>query len=192
MKIRTTGRWWYGFLLGGFLVAALLLIREPEEEIRTVTFSDGASVQLVGVTYGTNHLTASTPLGRLICRLPKALRDSLLSHISNRRLGVLQRVTSIPTLMLWLGTSGSSTQGPAYRRVFLQSAGGSYAGPVQFLTLLPPTVLGLGPQTIDFTAIPHRSQYLELVLFGPVQEDPDEKRVLRFLNPGFSSVPPSP
>ena len=186
MNARMSGRLLWLLLIVAFLGVGFLWISRDSETIRSVTFSDGTTVRLAAVSYGTNHLASKTLLGRLVCRLPASLRNFMLKN-RPQILGIAYLSTSTPSLVVWTeSVSPPMAPGRMKLHVFLRPAGRNHSGFDQQLTCVSAASATVPLEPVDFNDVPFRSPYLELLVFGRMHPVSSEQRFLRFPNPAYS------
>lgn len=186
MNARMSRRLLWLLSIVAILGIGFLWISRDSETIRSVTFSDGTTVRLAAITYGTNHLASTTLLGRLVCRLPTSLRNSLLKN-RPQILGISYLITPTPSLVVWTeAVSPPLAPGPMKLTVFLKAAGRDHSGIDQLLECVSADRPTVPLEPVGFNDVPFRSPYLELLVFGRNHRISPEQRLLRFPNPAYS------
>lgn len=172
-------------LVIGLLVGAGLYgLQSVRKAPRTITLNNGTSLQFVGATYGTTHVAGITPLGRLLSRLPAGLLNKL--PVNWPPLGLTVRLSSQPTLMVWLshwGPAGPPAGSYSSTRAMLRPSDGPAAGPVHYLTLVNSLSNQPKLEGIYASELPQRARQLEIVFFEGDFEKSELRGAFGFRNP---------
>jgi hypothetical protein len=167
-------------------VGALLWLGIPKNSQRTITFSNGTTLQFVGATYGTTHVAATTPLGRILSRLPAGLLNKL--PLNEPALGLNVRSSSKPTLMVWFshwGPAGPPTGSLSLSsiRAMVRPSDGLISGPVHYLSLINQSSNQPKLDGIYLEDFPQLSRRLEVAFFEEKSEKFEFRGAFEFRNP---------
>lgn len=168
-------------LLAGALVFGLQSVRTTS---RTITLSNGTTVQFAGATYGTTHVAATTPLGRMLSRLPAGLLNKL--PLNWPPLGLTVRLSSQPTLMVWLshwGPAGPPSGAFTSTRAMLRPINGPTSGEIHYLTLVNSSSNQPKLEGIYVNDFPQLARRLEVVFFEERSEKFEVLGAFEFRNP---------
>jgi hypothetical protein len=174
-----------GVLLSLLVAGALLHFRGFNSKAQdTIVLSDGSTLQIRDVTYGTNHVYGTT-WARIVWNLPPAVRFSFLT----RAVGdIYQLQTAQPELRIWFdfkfpGTNTGPTSGFAWCGASFATENEFTAGQEQ--SFIPTTSIS----SAGFTAWPRRTRMLNLFVSEKVSHGQGRVSKIALKNPSYQEWP---
>jgi hypothetical protein len=150
--------------LGLIVLAGIAVAVRPPPPVTSgpLTLPDGATVRIVGVTYGINHFVGR-PLARLVAHMPAAMQTVFKRLLGSKADLLASTTTSDPMLVVWLGratTNATPPTGSGYINAFLSDSSGFISGG---------DVSAYGwwsnPQGMQFRVLPRRDAVIGLNFF---------------------------
>src|ERR1039457_651359 len=105
--------WVFFGSLGLIVLAGIILAVRPPPPVTSgpLTLPNGATVRIVGVTYGTNHFVGR-PLARLVAHMPAAIQTVFKRLLGSQAVLLGSATTSDPMLVVWLGRATTNANPP--------------------------------------------------------------------------------
>jgi hypothetical protein len=175
--------------LAGLAFWIIVVTRETPPTPASVKLTDGTSVRILAVTYGTNHIVGSK-LAKETARLPFWAQDILKYIFGQRAVPIQTLVSATPELIVWIdhqtNNPGVAISAQTYFEASLGDSNNFISGDIALLN-----GFGFGsPEPLRFNSFPRRDPFINLNFFGhDAQGNASYCNKLSFANPQFKKYP---